>query len=91
MSTQMLETFKPVSDFALIDLEQQDPSCFNGMVRVKRYRITIKEIPEDREMIVARLQNLWDISDNRHDHEPLIHAAKIRDYEYKGDRGRGLK
>ncbi len=52
------------------------PSCYNGIVVVKRYRITVEEIPEEPEVIVARIRQLWAESNNHHHTFPLRQAAK---------------
>jgi hypothetical protein len=55
---------------------QSEPSCFNRMVRVVRYRITVEKIEEPDEVIRARIQKLWDECDNHHDKEPLMAVGK---------------
>jgi len=43
---------------------QKRPSCFNGMVRVRRYRITIEEIDEPVEVISAERPKRTIYADN---------------------------
>jgi len=54
---------------------QRDPSCFNGRVMVRKYRVTIELIEEPREVIAARLQDLWERCTNSHQRNPLRCAA----------------
>lgn len=53
----------------------REPSCFNGMVKVVRYRVTVEQIDEP-EAIAERLRKLWEESDNWHHRFPLERAAK---------------
>jgi len=66
---------------------QKRPSCFNGMVRVRRYRITIEEIDEPVEVIAARIQDLWERSNNSNHISALRDAAKKIGYELQGSWG----
>jgi len=72
---QSIETFREIGKNFKHSLEQKEPSCFNGIVRVQRYRVTVEEIEEPVEVIAERLQKLWDYSDNHHDWQPLKDAA----------------
>lgn len=54
----------------------REPSCFNGEVAFERYRVTVERIEEPDEVLVARLVDLWETSDNIHDAPPLQKAAK---------------
>lgn len=38
-----------------------EPTAFNGLVRVERYRVTIERIEEPEDVIKARLQELLDL------------------------------
>lgn len=58
--------------------DSQEPSSFNGTVEVRRYRVTVEEIPEPDDVIAARLTKLWEECANHHHWRPLRHeAAKI--------------
>lgn len=35
------------------------PAAFNGHCLIRRYRVTIEEIPEEHEVLEARLRDLW--------------------------------
>lgn len=71
----MIETFVKPSDWELSNLRRLVPSCFNGIVSVRRYRITIEEIAEPDETIVSRITDLWNKTNNHHDWRPLQEAA----------------
>lgn len=51
------------------------PSCFNSVVSIRRYRITVEEIPEPDEVLRDRLRKLWRECDNHHHWSPLQAAA----------------
>jgi len=51
------------------------PYCFNGAAHVFRYRVTIERIEEPAEVLRARIQDLWETSDNSHDMPALKAAA----------------
>lgn len=72
---KVVETFRRISEWSLSGMRQDGPSCFNGIVQVRRYRITVEEIYEPNEVIVARLQKLWDESDNHHHYRALQTVA----------------
>jgi len=84
---KIIETFRSIGDFELRNITQDKPSCFNGFVTVKKYRVTIEEIEEPKEVIAGRLQKLWDECANWHHHVPLKNAAKKIGYELKNDAG----
>ncbi len=50
---------------------KEEPSCFNGMVSVERYRVTIEKIDEPREAVAERILKLWKTCDNHHHRGPL--------------------
>ena len=66
---------------------QNDPYCFNSMVGVRKYKITIEIVDEPIEVIHERLEHLWVTSDNHHDWQPLKTQAKKYNYEFKGTVG----
>jgi hypothetical protein len=70
------ETFKAPSFYALHAMKQDEPSCFNSVVNVRRYRITIERIEEPDEIIRERVQKLWDHGDNHHHWNALRAAGK---------------
>ena len=81
--TRVFETFRALGPYEIGNMTQKDPSCFNGYVSVKRYRITIEEIEEHDEIIGARLQKLWDECTNHHHRDPLKSIAKGYGLELK--------
>jgi len=85
------ETYRQIGNWEIGKLEQLEPSCFNGMVRFRKTKITIEPIEEDKEVLAERLQKLWDESDNHHDSVPLEIAARSIGYELKGSRGNKRK
>lgn len=68
-----------------------EPRVGNGMVEFRRFRVTVEEVSEPTEVLAARLQQLWDLSDNVNDREPLMYAAAEIGYTLVGDRGRGRR
>lgn len=87
LATRAIETFRRFGAYEISNMSQSEPSCFNGDVRVRRYRITVEEITEPDDVIAARIQKLWDESDNHHHYDPLRRAAAEIGYELQGDRG----
>jgi hypothetical protein len=57
-------------------MTSESPSCFNGVVSIKRYRVTFEEMEETREVLAERLRDLWRKCDNMHHIGPLREAAK---------------
>lgn len=75
---KVIETFRDVGNYQIGEWESDnEPTCFNGWVHVRKYRITIEEIDEPVEVIRSRLLKLWHESDNHHHYEPL-HAIGLR-------------
>lgn len=72
---KVYETFCEIDTFDIGRSTQSEPSCFNGIVRVTRYRVTVEKIEEPREVIEGRLVKLWRSTDNYHHVEPLRRAA----------------
>lgn len=70
------ETFREISDYTIDNLTFENPSCFNGDVRVIKYKVTIEKIEESIEVIQKRIQKLWDECDNWHHREPLRRIGK---------------
>ena len=81
------ETFRPVDSYWVGQLRQDKPSCFNGVIEVRKYRVVVELVDEPLEVIGARLQELWDTCDNWHHHEPLRFVAKKLGWELKGEFG----
>ena len=79
----ILETFRPITDYEINHLTQNEPSCFNMMVRVEKYKITVEKIEEPLDIIHKRLEKLWIEEKNYHNYAPLIQEAKKHNYIFK--------
>lgn len=86
----VVETFaRPTAPFV-----QAEPTSFNGIVRVRRYRVTIEVIDEPVEVIHARITKLWREGDNYHHSEPIKQVARkygltLRQEDWGVDRRQG--
>lgn len=65
----------------------QPPMVWNGVVSFRKYRITVERIEEPREVLIERIQKLWDECDNHHNCYPLMFAAKELGIELKHPSG----
>ena len=74
------------SSFGIV--EKREPSSFNGDVEIKKYKITIEEIEEPKEILCKRLEELWTHENNFHQYHLLEKEAKKLDYEFKGEFGK---
>lgn len=75
MEKMIFETFREIGTYESHSLKQSEPSCFNGMVRAEKFRVTVEKVEEPAEVIRARLQKMWDECNNSHHREPLIRAG----------------
>lgn len=84
-----IETFREVRDYELNGwgYNNEKPSCFNGSVSIKRYKITVEIIDEPIEIYQERLEKLWVECDNWHHWNPLKEAAASIGYTFKGECG----
>lgn len=73
---KVIETFHPPASYELDRWVDRGPSSFNGIVCVEKYRITIERIEEPKEVLEARLIELWENCDNHHEWRPLQNTAK---------------
>lgn len=73
---RIIETFRKIGNYELGSLTAPEPSCFNGRVSIRRYRVTVELIDEPEEVLQARVQKLWDECNNSHHWGPLQEAAK---------------
>lgn len=71
-----LITFRDVEGYNMNSFKQESPSCFNGMVRVEKYKITVEKIDEPIEVIQDRIISLWKKSNNHHDYYPIKACAE---------------
>jgi hypothetical protein len=42
-----------------VDVYRDAPSVFNGILSIRRYRVTVEIVPEDDDVLRARLRKLW--------------------------------
>lgn len=84
-----IETFRRVDDFDIrnIKYNSDGPSCFNGIVSIHKYRVTVEIIEEPVSVYEERLEKLWVECDNLHHWYPLELAAKGIGYTFKGECG----
>jgi hypothetical protein len=68
-----------------------EPSAFNGIVRIRKKRITVEEVDEPIEVLCERLQKLWENTDNHHLYQPILTEAEKLGYKLKGEFGRWKK
>jgi hypothetical protein len=80
---QEIITFRNMDDYSLGNLKQQEPSCFNSIIRVIKYKITIEEIQEPKELICERLEKLYVECDDWRNREALDSVAKKYKYNFK--------
>jgi len=73
---RIIETFQPVDSWREEQLTRKEPWCFNMGVGIRKYRITIEEVEEPKEVLEARLRKLWRECDNHHHWQPLQAVAK---------------
>ena len=72
------ETFMPPNCYHVESLRKEDTmSCFNDIVMARRYRVIIEEIPEGIAVIQARLQKMYEETNNIH-HMRAIRAEADR-------------
>ena len=86
-TTISFETFSEIGTYEINNLTRENPTCFNGMVRIKKYKITIELIEESKDVYAKRLQKLWDESDNHHDSQPIESTAHKFGIQLQGSRG----
>ena len=72
---KVIETFREPG-YSISGLRQEEPSCFNGIISVRRYRVTVEEIQEPDEVIAARILKLMAENNNHHHTYPLQIALK---------------
>lgn len=84
---KVIETFRQVGSWEINNWNDKEPSAFNGVVRVEKYRVTIEKVEEPVEVIQQRLEELWATCDNHHHWMPLQNMAKKFNYSFKSERG----
>jgi hypothetical protein len=86
-----LETFRKLGDYEMRNLTSNEPTCFNGIVSIVKYKITVEEIEEPKEVYEERLQKLWDECDNYHHWDSLRATAKRHGIVLQGNCGNKVK
>lgn len=76
MKKIQFETFRKIGAYEIGNLRFDHPSCFNGSVSVKKYRVTIEEVEETEETVKERLKELWAGCNNHHHWDPLRREAE---------------
>lgn len=71
-----IETFRTMDNYTLGQYREAEPSCWNRVVSVRKYRLIIEPVDEPDEVIAERLVKLWRNSTNHHDMMPLSVEAK---------------
>ena len=84
---KIFETYRRIGDYTISDMTQDKPSCFNGTVSVRKFKVTISVIDEPIEVIRERIQELWDKCDNYHHWDSLRAVAKEYGFELVGSVG----
>lgn len=74
--TVSFETFRNIGSYEKRQWTTNEPSCWNGVVAIQKYRVTIELVDEPKEVLAARLLKLWRECDNHHHWVPLAQAAK---------------
>lgn len=69
-------TFRDISSYQIGMLTATEPSCFNGSVNIRQYKITIEEVEEPKEVLEERIRKLWRECSNFHHWGPLQAEAK---------------
>lgn len=81
------DTFRKIGIYEQSNLLKSEPSCFNGDVSIRKYKVTIEPIEESNEILGERLQKLWDECDNSHHWKPIREMAKQIGYELHNSAG----
>ena len=79
-----IETFRPLMRWGLNDLTQAVPSCWNGEVRVKRWRITVEEIVDPPEVLAERILTMLREETNHRRRTALLSEASRLGIDVKG-------
>lgn len=86
-STISFETFMKFGTYERMNLTSENPTCFNGIVSIQKYKITVEPIIDTSEVLAERLQKLWDEATNYHHWIPIQNEAKKIGYTLKGNAG----
>ena len=50
---------------------KKEPSSFNGMINVQKYKLTIELVEEPKEIIIERIKKLYEEETNWHNKDAL--------------------
>lgn len=65
---------------------RSEPTCFNGIVEIVKYRITVEVVEEPVEVLRERLRKLWrETPRNTHTWHPMHRAAEELGMDPKKD------
>jgi len=81
------ETFRRISSHEVSNLTFNEPSSFNGDVKIIKYKVRVEQVEEPKEVYQERLQKLWDEEDNYHHYDPIKNMANRLDINLIGDFG----
>jgi hypothetical protein len=81
------ETFRRISSYEVSNLTFNEPSSFNGDVKIIKYKVRVEQVEEPKEVYQERLQKLWDEEDNYHHYDPIKNMANRLDINLIGDFG----
>ena len=83
----VFDTFRSLGAWERSNLEHAEPSCFNGIAAVRKWRVTFELLDEPRDEVCARLQRLWEECDNHHNWAALESEAASIGYTLVGRPG----
>jgi hypothetical protein len=69
------DTFQWLDGYRESQMRQDEPYVWNGMVGVRKFRITVEPVDEPVDVLRQRVQDLWDKCDNHHNWQPLQAVA----------------
>lgn len=84
--TSVIETFCDPRGYSIDKLVHAKPYCFNGEVGIRRWRVTVEEIAEPKEILAERLRALWEAETNHHHYAPLMAVASRLGVELENDK-----
>ena len=70
-------TYHKFGEWEVAQLQRTEPSAFNGIVCVRKYRVTVQEIVESEDTIRQRIQELCWNCDNSDEHAALQREARV--------------
>lgn len=62
----IFETFRDFSKYDVANLSYNVPFCYNETISIRKRKVTIEIIDEPREVLIERVQAMWDECDNFH-------------------------